>query len=183
VRTYATWTHLRRLRVASARAPITYGQLTGVPADIANVIRLLAWLREHGLSLAICTQHDIDSWPATRTDARAPARKFLKWAVTQHAATNVEIPHRDNPRRTEVLPEADQRWTLVRRLLDDDSLDDGTRLAGLLVLLYAQPLRRIAALTTAQVLISGVTNTTNRYRRLVEPFTDHGGQELPTVGH
>jgi hypothetical protein len=41
---------------------------------------------------------------------------------------------------------------LVRRLLHDDTLDPADRVAGLLILLFAQPLARIARLTVDQIV-------------------------------
>jgi len=45
----------------------------------------------------------------------------------------------------------EQRWLVVRRLLHDDTVALEDRVAGSLVLLYAQPLSRIATMTTDQV--------------------------------
>jgi len=45
------------------------------------------------------------------------------------------------------------RWEAARLLLHDDTLNDRDRLAGLLVLLYAQPVARISRLTTDQVTL------------------------------
>jgi hypothetical protein len=47
--------------------------------------------------------------------------------------------------------EEEQRFAVVRRLVDDRGIDPRDRLAGLLLLLYAQPLTRTAALRTNDV--------------------------------
>ncbi len=46
---------------------------------------------------------------------------------------------------------ADQRWALAARLLHDTALEPTDRVAGRLLLLYGQPLSRIAVMTTSQV--------------------------------
>jgi hypothetical protein len=46
---------------------------------------------------------------------------------------------------------AEARWALARRLLHDDSLDAGDRVAGTLVVLYAQPVARIARLRRSDI--------------------------------
>ncbi|GAB2953694.1 hypothetical protein GCM10027075_61730 [Streptomyces heilongjiangensis] len=56
----------------------------------------------------------------------------------------------DRPYRT--LSDDADRWCLVHRFLHDDSIATVDRVAGLLVLLYGQPLTKIASLTTRQVL-------------------------------
>jgi hypothetical protein len=54
-----------------------------------------------------------------------------------------------------VLLEQDQRWDLVHQLLHDTDLDPTTRVAGLLVLLFGQPLTRIVRIRTDQITQSG----------------------------
>jgi hypothetical protein len=49
----------------------------------------------------------------------------------------------------------DRRWKLVRQLLHDADVDLAYRVAGLLVLLFAQPCGRIVRLTTGHVEHSG----------------------------
>ncbi len=49
------------------------------------------------------------------------------------------------------------RWDAARRLLHDGTLNSRDRLAGLLVLLYAQPVARVSRLTTSHVTTSGTT--------------------------
>jgi hypothetical protein len=49
----------------------------------------------------------------------------------------------------------DQRWAIARQLLHDTTIDTEDRLAGLLLLLYAQRPTAIGLLTTDQITISG----------------------------
>jgi len=51
------------------------------------------------------------------------------------------------------------RWEAARRLLHDGTIGTRDRLAGLLVLLYAQPVARISRLTTSHVTIDNATVT------------------------
>ena len=82
----------------------------------------------------------------------------MTWASSRGHAGDAEIPR---PARNETLAqlEEDRRWELVRSLLHDDAHAIEDRVAGLLVLLYGQPLARIARLTRDQVTDSpsGVT--------------------------
>lgn len=79
---------------------------------------------------------------------RHTARTFLVWAARNHRTT-LTIPHR-SARSSPALGQ-DQRITWIRLLLTDPVESSTYRLAGLLLLLYAQPLTRIAALRTADV--------------------------------
>jgi len=158
VRSFATWHHLRRLRGEARRHRITAEQADYVHNEIRAAITLITWLRNRGTSLASCTQRDIDEWLAGGPGTCLHARTFLTWAAGRRHAGDVEIPR---PARNEILTqiEDDQRWELVRSLLRDDAHAIEDRVAGLLVLLYGQPLARIARLTRDQVTDSptGVT--------------------------
>jgi hypothetical protein len=150
VRGFATWHHLRRLRGESARHHITAEQADYVHNEVRAAVTLITWLRDHGTSLASCTQRDIDDWLATGPGTCYHARSFVTWASSRSHAGDVEVPR---PARNETLAqlEEDRRWELVRSLLHDDAHAIEDRVAGLLVLLYGQPLARIARLIRDQV--------------------------------
>lgn len=150
VRSFAAWHHLRRLRRESGRNHITAEQSDYVHNEIRAAITLITWLRSHGTSLAACTQRDIDTWLASGPGTCYHARTFVAWATRRGHTRGLDIPR---PARNETLTqiEDDHRWALVRSLLHDDSHAIEDRVAGLLVLLYGQPLARIARLTRDQI--------------------------------
>lgn len=151
VRQFAAWHHLRRLRNRTQRTgPTTYTQAEAVRREIRAAIALLAWLRARGSRLSICGQADIDTWLTDGPGLRHTARSFLRWAVARRHAPAVEIPA---PPRDAVPPfiAHDRRWSLLRRLLHNTDIDLADRVAGLLVLLFAQPCSRIARLTTDHI--------------------------------
>ncbi|MCR8577566.1 hypothetical protein [Streptomyces sp. Isolate_219] len=161
LRSFATWFHLRRLRRRSVRRPLTHNQISRVRHEIRSSIRLLVWLRDHETNLATCSQDHIDQWLSSDQAGRFVVRNFVTWAVDHRHAHGIAIPTRSdsNSRGQTTLPEADQRWTLSKRLLHDTTLDTVDRVAGCLVVLYAQPCSRIVSLT-----ISHVTETDNGVR-------------------
>jgi hypothetical protein len=153
VRSFATWHHLRRLRGESRRKYITAEQSDYVHNEVRAAIKLITWLRDNGTSLAVGTQHDIDSWLAGGPGTNHHARAFTLWASRRGHVHDLDIPQ--HPRR-EVLTqiEDDERRALVRGLLHDDAHAIEDRVAGVLVLLYGQPLARIARLTRDQITAS-----------------------------
>ena len=153
VASFAAWHHLRRLRRDSERHHITAEQADHVQNEIRAATGLITWLRDHGTSLGACTQRDIDTWLASGTGSCYHARAFVTWATTRGHARGLDIPKRA---RSELLTqiEDDHRWALVRSLLHDDSHAIEDRMAGLLVLLYGQPLARIARLTRDQITVT-----------------------------
>ncbi|GAA2046629.1 hypothetical protein GCM10009839_58950 [Catenulispora yoronensis] len=158
VKSFATWHHLRRLRRAAETAPVTYSQVNVARRDIQAGIALLGFLRARGSSLATASQAEIDIWLDGTSWMRHLARNFVVWAVRNRHASGIDIPPTQSDLTTVVI-ENDRRWKLVRRLVDDAQIDLGTRVAGLLLLLFAQPLSRISQLRVEQVghQNSGVT--------------------------
>ncbi len=85
---------------------------------------------------------------------RHTARHFQLWASARgHAGRNLTIPVTATKQHTPPTGE-DERWATARRLLLDNTIAVDRRVAGLLVLLYAQPLPEIAKLTTDHVIIA-----------------------------
>jgi hypothetical protein len=147
VQAYATWQVMRRLRAGPpARGPLT--PTAHARNNIRAAVNLLAWLRDRGTTLADACQADIDQWLSTGPSA-VLARDFLSWASSRGYCRRLEIPV---PSRTAgAAISQDQRWALAARLLNDTTLGPTDRVAGCLLLLYGQPLSRIAVMTTSQV--------------------------------
>jgi hypothetical protein len=148
VRTYATWRVLRRLRRRAAHNPRPRTPTHHAKLQLRAAVGLLDWLAEHGLVLADTGQADIDAWLAAGPTAYQ-SRDFLVWAAQHGHSRHLSVPA--PPRRSGVALADQARWELVARLLHDDTLELTDRVAGSLVLLYAQQLSRITALTTAHV--------------------------------
>jgi hypothetical protein len=87
-------------------------------------------------------------------DSFSRSRGFVTWAVERGHARGIEIPPFNNEPIRQVFAEHDQRWALARRLLADDTIAVADRVAGLLVLLYAQRANRITRLTTKHVTVT-----------------------------
>jgi hypothetical protein len=79
----------------------------------------------------------------------------VRWAANQRLTT-LSFPATRWHGPTRALDDQ-ARWDATRRLLHDDTLGARDRLAGLLVLLYAQPVARISRLTTDQVTTDDTT--------------------------
>ncbi|MFJ7209956.1 hypothetical protein ACIQWR_41405 [Streptomyces sp. NPDC098789] len=154
IRGFANWHHLRRLRRIAEKQPLSLHQTVVVRREIKAAIRLVTWLRSRGTNLATCTQHDIDDWLNSDIWVRYLARTFLVWSVRNRHAHRVTIPlpPKDS---SMVLIEDDQRWAHVRRLVEGDDIDTATRAAGLLLLLFAQPLSRTSRIRVDQVTREG----------------------------
>jgi len=148
VQAYATWQVMRRLRASAAAAARPRTPTAHARNNIRAAASLLAWLRGRGTDLAACGQADIDQWLHTGPSA-GQARDFLAWAATRGHCQPMTMP--PPPRVTGPAISQDQRWALTARLLRGTTLEPTDRVAGCLLLLYGQPLSRIATMTTSQV--------------------------------
>ena len=148
VQAYATWQVMRRLRASAAGAPRPRTPTAHARNNIRAAISFLAWLHGRGSTLAACGQADADQWLDTGPSA-CLARDFLAWAASRGHCKRLTIPA--PPRTTGPAISQDQRWAHAARLLHDTTIEPTDRVAGCLLLLYGQPLSRIAAITTSQV--------------------------------
>lgn len=158
VERFATWHHLRRLRKSSAPGQSTAAAARYARQEITESIKFLTWLHStHGRTLASCLQQDVDEWLATGPTTRSKIRNLLAWAKKAQLNKSVKITHH------QALPSRaltqDQRLAWLRELLEGDSESLSYRVAGILLLLFAQPLTKVAALRT-----SAITFTDNDVR-------------------
>uniref|UniRef100_A0AAU2VH03 Integrase n=1 Tax=Streptomyces sp. NBC_00003 TaxID=2903608 RepID=A0AAU2VH03_9ACTN len=148
---YATWHLLRRLRRRSRGKETTYYQVKVARQHLRAGVYLLDWLEGQNLALATCRQTDLERW-MTSEDARLrqEAGHFVRWALAQKIARDLSFPaERWNGPSQPMDDEA--RWATARRLLHDDTLKPQDRLAGLLLLLYAQWPAAISRLTVDHI--------------------------------
>jgi len=153
---YANWHLLRRLRSRNNGQAATIQQYAVVHQHVRAAVVLLDWLTAQHMSLATCRQADLERWLAGgEASHRYHAGHFVRWATRNRLATlSFPATRWHGPMRT---LDDQARWDAARRLLHDDTLNARDRLAGLLVLLYAQPVARISRLTTGHVTTDGTT--------------------------
>jgi hypothetical protein len=151
---YATWHVVRRLRRRLAGQHATYGQFVSAQRNVRAAAALLDWLAVRGLTLETARQGDLDAWLGDAAAVhRADAGNFVRWARRSKLTTlNFAAVKWGGPSG---VIDTETRWEQARWLLHDDSLRPEDRLAGLLVLLYAQQTSVISRLTLAHVQPSG----------------------------
>jgi hypothetical protein len=163
---YAVWHVLHRLRRRNNGKHSTHSQATAVQQRLRAAITLMDWLTGHGLTLANAGQGDLDTWLSSdQATGRREAGHFIRWAK-RHKLTNLDLAaiRWDGPAG---IIDSEARWEQARRLLHDDTLEPEDRVAGLLVLLYAQWPAAISRLTIDHV---DATETHVRLRLGREPI-------------
>ena len=147
---YAVWHVIRRLRRRLNGAHATHGQLVAAQQNIKAAVALLDWLTARDLSLATARQGDLEAWLAsTQATHRTDAGNFVRWANKQKLA-QLDFPAIRWGGPAGVI-DTQTRWDQARWLLHDDSVKPEDRVAGLLVLLYAQYPATLSRLTLDHV--------------------------------
>jgi integrase len=151
---FATWEVLPKLRARAEHKPITPASRKFAGEQITQATVFLDWLAQRQRSLRACDQADIDTWHAEHTQhVRNRLRGFLLWSMASKLTRplrlpapaivgNAPLPHRE-------------RMTLLGQLLAGHDLPLRSRVAGIIVLLYAQRVSRIVRLTIDDVITDG----------------------------
>jgi hypothetical protein len=155
---YAVWHLLRRLRQRNRGADTTHGQLDALRQRVRAATGLIDWLHARNLTLATCQQADLDLWLTCDDNAspRFGAGHFVRWAISHNINRNLEFAATRWTGPAHPL-DHDERWRQAKRLLHDNTIDTDDRVAGLLLLLYAQRPAAISRLAVDDIDLSDGT--------------------------
>ena len=134
-------------------------QAANIRRHVLAAITVLDLLQDRRLTLAALTQTDLDRWAS---DGRFTYPKetghFIRWALARGHACGLTFsePRWEGPRGPH---DTEKRWEDARRLLHDGTLPLPDRVAGLLLLLYAQSAAGIASLTAGHIRDDGTSVT------------------------
>lgn len=153
VETFARWHHLRRIRTISATGKSTRGPVHSSKQEITETIKFLTWLaQEHGRTVATCLQADVDEWISSGPTTRTLIRTFFVWAVKTKTASSIVIGFREA--KTDRMLSQEQRLIWLRECLTEQVDTLPYRIAASLLLLYAQPIVKIAQLRTTDIVLT-----------------------------
>ncbi len=147
---FATWHVLRQLRKTAEKEPNNSGRANSARHLMRISEQFLNHLTGHGRTLETCRQADIDRWFATDLGRRGHSRAFLRWCITHHELRHLRLPAVAKNAGARLSQR--QRLAYIRRVLTDHTIPAADRVLALLILLYAQPLVKIAQLTIDDVL-------------------------------
>jgi hypothetical protein len=150
VQHFATWHHLRRIRATAVAGGPTGAAVHSAKQEITETVKFLTWLHHaHSRTAVTCSQTDVDEWLSSGPTTRSAIRTFFVHAKNTRLNTHVTVQHR--AARTSPSLTQDQRLAWIHELLTGASESLPYRVAGVLLLLYAQPLVRVAALEVGAV--------------------------------
>ncbi|MGD9750972.1 MAG: hypothetical protein AB7W59_08255 [Acidimicrobiia bacterium] len=148
------WHALARLRRRVERGASVVHSAQNLRGTVIQIVAFFASLHEQDRTLQRCQQSDVDRWFAQPGASPTRISSFLHWAQRHHhLPAELAVPSRRPSRTPATAIDATHRWTIARRLVIDDSIDPDDRVAAALVVLYAQPLTRIATLSIDQLVI------------------------------
>lgn len=150
LRAFATWQVQHDLKRRERRGQTTRASERLARTQISVAVELIRWLHAHDTTLRELRQEDLDRWLADGATTRRRIRAFLTWARRGGLLPALEA-HWAEPRGHSDPLDTDQRLRLIGTLLADDALDLRDRVAGCLLLVFAQPLTRLARLTVDDV--------------------------------
>lgn len=148
------WAVLARLRRLADQGGELALAVSNTCRKIEQVTTFLLILEAGQRALGSCNQHDIDDWFAGPGAIRSRLRPFLAWAQRHRQLPAGLILPKSYKGRPTAPTDSEYRWQIAEKLAIDGTLDPVDRVAGALVVLYAQPLTRIVALTTADVIVT-----------------------------
>lgn len=180
LRSYATWHVLSGARRRVARGRPSQGISRGALAAMTVAETFLAWLRESGLDREAVPQAAVDHWLTQHPGRAVHLATFLRWAQRRGLPSKVHIDSQLRWFPTTFM-HADTQWALVQRLLHDDTVAPGDRLVACLVMLYGQPLRRVARLRHSDISTTGpqtMVKLGSEAVVLIGPLDEIAGQML-----
>jgi hypothetical protein len=114
--------------------------------------RMSASSTSSSLLVASCVQADVDTWLADGPTTRHAIRTFFVWAVKNRTCTNITIGFRQA--KTLPLLTRASGWPCSKPGLTDNINTLQYRVAATLLLLYAQPVVKIAATKSIDVILT-----------------------------
>ncbi|GAA4425013.1 hypothetical protein GCM10023169_22250 [Georgenia halophila] len=153
VERFARWHHLARIRARSEPGRRSRGSVHASKQQVTETLKFLTWLRDtHGRDLDACTQQDVDQYLAEGPTTRHLIRTFFVWSRKTSLERGITIGHRTA--RTAPHLTQDERLAWIRELVTGTAESLPYRVAGVLLLLYAQPLVRVAELKLSNTVLT-----------------------------
>lgn len=148
VTAFGTWQVARRLTETTARhrgAPPP-SAVKHARSQIREAIKLTAWLQAQELGLDDLRQDLLDEWVTSGPSTRRVSSAFIEWLGRAHPSSRrLQIAWPATAHNPPIASD-EQRLKALTVVVANEQVDPRTRFAAVAVLLFAQPLARVAAL-------------------------------------
>ena len=153
VRSYASWKLLRDVARRAEHDDLNANAAGSARARLRGAIELTTWLHEQNRTLADLRQDLLEGWLLDGGHSGLAIAGFIEWLRKTKVITALHVPRAPRPLKLNTVHDS-TRWALLRRLLGDETLDLRERVAGGLLLLYAQPITKITRLRREHVILN-----------------------------
>jgi hypothetical protein len=149
---FAHWKVLRTVRRRTRRKRTTVGVANSARERVRAAIRLLRHLDTSHERVDRLTQDSLDRWIGGSRSRSSDIAPFIGWLNLSGTTHGLRVPVIKMADPSQITPD-DVQHTQVRELVSGrcPETDLGTRVAGLLILLYGARIERIHRLTTADL--------------------------------
>ena len=158
LRAFATWQIQHDLQRRARRGQTTRSSQRLARTQIRTAAALVCWLHGQNLALRDLRQEHLDAWLADGASTRRRLRDFITWAARGGLVAKLHVPPLAGHAVGDPLDD-DRRLGIVRRLLSDADIDLRDRVAGCLLLVFAQPISRLVLLRTDDIAHTDATVT------------------------
>lgn len=177
---FAHWRVLRHLRRLAENDSLTTGSCQGARARLRRVVAWLGWLEARGRSIQTATQADLEEHLFTQPKSvGGELAQFLTWVRDTGLNPALGSTYRNSAGPAVTMSDA-ARWAHVNTLLHDESIRLYTRIGGLFMLLFAQPITTICRMRTDQVDTDGHGRVLVTFERTPIQMPDHLAELIRT---
>lgn len=149
---FARWHHLRRLRNMSEPGRDLKPAIRSAKQEITEAGKFVSWLHEqqHPIDFSDCRQPHIEDYLSSGPSTRHQIRNFIVWHLRAGTVAKLTVPHRYGEHKP--LITQSRRIALISHCMSSTSTAKSSRVAGLILLLYAQLITKIAALKVSDLI-------------------------------
>ena len=153
LRSYASWKLLRDVARRAENNDLNANAAGSARARLRSAIELTSWMHEQDRTLVDLRQDLLEGWLLEGGSSRLAIAGFIEWLRKTKVISGLHVPRAPRPLKLNTVQDA-ERWALLRRLLADETLDLRERVAGGLLLLYAQPITKMTRLRREDVILN-----------------------------
>lgn len=150
---FFNWETLRKLRRRPLDRPISVGMANVHSSELRRIAAFLAWLDQNDLDLPTLEQVTVDRYLAYH-DPHLTIGRFLNCAARHRITRHIDVPRSQSPASPATIDE-EALWEKVDILLQDESTPMPSRIIGLFLLVFAQPIRDSVRLRREDVQLAG----------------------------
>ena len=155
---FGRWHHLRRLKAESSETKNMNYAVRSAKQEITEAGKFLSWLFDtHGKTSAFMRQIHIDEYLSDGPSTRQHIGSFVRYLGRETTIKGVDVPVR--LAQTTPMLTQHQRMEHIKTLMEAVNVNESTRVAGLIFLLFGIPIGRLSMMTVDQLDVrpTGIT--------------------------